>query len=112
MLAKRGFPVNVEEAYEDVQKIVSQDDALDTLMNVMQTMGMAITEIGEQNNRLNRHEESITQQSEQLDGQDGRIVELEKTLQELKRELDMTKKELAVTKEQANKSLWRRIFGK
>lgn len=112
LLAKRGFPVTVEEAIEDVQKIISQADARDTLLNVMQTMGLAVAEIGKQTDRLNRHEEVIIKQGERLDGQDGRIVELEKTLHELKRELDTTREELAITKEQADKSIWRRIFGK
>lgn len=112
LLAKRGFPITVEEAVEDVQKIVSQADARDTLLNVMQTMGLAVAEIGKQTDRMNLHEEVITKQSERLDGQDGRIVELEKTLLDLKRELDTTREELAITREQANKSLWRRLFGK
>jgi len=112
LLAKRGFPITVEEAVEDVQKIVSQADARDTLLNVMQSMGMTVAEIGKQTDRINLHEEVITKQSERLDGQNGRIIELEKTLKELKYELHTTREELAITKEQVNKSIWRRIFGK
>lgn len=112
LLAKRGFPITVEEAIEDVQKIVSQADARDTLLNVMNTIGMAVSEIGKQTDRMNRHEEVITKQIERLDGQDGRIEELEKQLQSLKNELHSTREELAITKEQANKSVWQRIFRK
>lgn len=112
LLAKRGFPITIEEAAEDIQKVIGRSDTRDTLLNVMQGMSMAVSEIGKQTERLNHHESQFVQQNERLNGQDGRIVELEKTLQELKRELDTTKEELAVTREQANKSFWRRILGR
>lgn len=112
ILARRGFPVTVEEASEDVQRIVSQGDARDTLINAMQGMSIAVAEIGKQTDRLNQHELQLSKQTERIEGQDERISVLEKTLIELQRELISTKEELAATKEQTQKSLWKRVFGK
>src|SRR5690606_32263287 len=112
LLGRRGFPITVEEASEDIQKIVSQADARDTLINVMQGMSIAVTEIGKQTDRLNQHELQLSRQTERIEGQDERINELERTLIELKRELLVTQEELAATKEQTKKSLWKRVFGK
>lgn len=125
MLAARGFPITVEEAVEDVQRVLNQADARDTLLTVMQTMGQAVVQIGEQTERINRLEESLNNHSgflaefgakqelndERMDGQDGRMTELERMVKELQEKLVATQAELAVTKEQANKSVWRRLFG-
>jgi hypothetical protein len=38
LLAKRGFPITVEEAVADVERVVAGADSRDTLLTVMQAM--------------------------------------------------------------------------
>lgn len=129
LLSKKGFPVTVEEAVEDVERVLSGADSRDTLLTVMQTMGQAVVEIGKQTERQNRIETRIEEYSERLDGQDGRIqnveekqgetvgrmTDLERTVEELARQLAATKAEAAAAKEraeraeaEASKPWWRR----
>jgi DNA-binding transcriptional MerR regulator len=75
MLAERGFPITVDEAIEDVQKIVSGENYRDTLLTVMHTMGQAVAELAEQNKAL-QHIQT------RLDEQDGRLVEGTKILKD------------------------------
>lgn len=127
LLTKKGFPVTVEEAVEDVERVLSGADPRDTLLTVMQTMGQAVVEIGKQTERQNRIETRIEEQSERLDGQDGRISEtvgqvdeLRRTVEEMQRQLAeaqaeaaAARSEAAEAKEQANKrrGLFGRLFG-
>lgn len=127
LLTKKGFPVTVEEAIEDVERVLSGADSRDTLLTVMQTMGQAVVEIGKQTEQINRITTRIEEQSERMDGQDGRISEtvgqvdeLRRTVEEMQRQLAeaqaeaaAARSEAAEAKEQANKrrSLFGRLFG-
>lgn len=122
LLSKRGFPVTVEEAVEDVERVLSGADSRDTLLTVMQTMGQAIVKLGDQDGSINRIETRIEEHSERLDEQDGRIsetvdqvAELHRMVEEMKCQLDATKAEAAAAQEraeraeaEANKPWWRR----
>ena len=129
LLTKKGFPVTVEEAVEDVERVLSGADPRDTLLTVMQTMGQAVVEIGKQTEQINRITTRIEEHSERMDGQDGRIqtveekqdeqvgrmTDLEQTVKELAEQLAATKAEAAAAKEraeraeaEANKPWWRR----
>ncbi|MFX3643247.1 MAG: MerR family transcriptional regulator [Candidatus Pristimantibacillus sp.] len=122
LLSRKGFPVTVEEAVEDVERVLSGADSRDTLLTVMQTMGQAVVEIGKQTDRLNRHEERISEHGERMDGQDGRIsktvdqvADLRQTVEEMKCQLAATQAEAAAAKEraeraeaEARKPWWRR----
>lgn len=83
---------------------------------VMQTMGQAVVEIGKQTERQNRIETQVYEHSERMDGQDGRMTDLERKLEEMQQQLAAAqaeaasaKQEAAVAKEQANKR--RGLFG-
>lgn len=108
-LSRDGFPITVEDAAEDVKRVLSGSGPRDTLLTVMQTMGQAIIEIGRQTERQDRIETRIEEYSEQVDGH---LAEMLQTIQEMQRQLDDTKAELAATKEQANKSIWKKMFGR
>lgn len=110
LLSKKGFPITVEEAIADVERILSQADSRDTLLTVMQTMSQTIVEVAKQAELQNRLEARFDEHIERLDGQDGRINEMLQTMQDLQRQLDETIIELAATKERANLSIWKRIF--
>jgi len=119
MLADKGFPITVEEAVEDVRRAMEGDTPRDTLLTVMQTMGQAMTELTDQSDRLDGHDKVLETLSEQQNGQNERIGNIEKRTDEiefLKQELEALKQELAVTKEELNEkssgSLWSRLFGK
>lgn len=77
LLAKKGFPLTVEEAVEDIERIISGSDPRDTLLTVMQTTGQVLVKIGDQDGRINRVETRVEEQSERIDGQDGRILNVE-----------------------------------
>jgi DNA-binding transcriptional MerR regulator len=123
LLAKKGFPITVEEAVEDVERVLSGADPRDTLLTVMQTMGQAVVEIGKQTERQNRMETRISEHSERMDGQDGRISEavdqvadlrqafeeMQRQLAEAQAEAAAARSEAAAAKEQANKR--RGLFG-
>jgi len=119
MLAEKGFPITVEEAVEDVRKAMEGDTPRDTLLAVMQTMGQAMTELTNQNERLDGHDKVLETLSEQQNGQDERLKNVEDRTGEieyLKKELEALKQELAVTKEELKEketpSFFQRLFGK
>lgn len=119
LLAKRGFPITVEEAVADVERVVAGADSRDTLLTVMQTMGQAVVEIGKQDGRINRVESRADEHHERLDGYDGRLAEtandvtdLRHAMEEMKIQLAEAKAAAAAAKELANKSFWKKLFGK
>jgi DNA-binding transcriptional MerR regulator len=114
MLADKGFPVTVEEAVEDVRKALEVDSPRDTLITIMQMTGQAISKIADQDERLEQQDETIKTLLNMQDGQDGRIIELEKRTDEidfLKQEIESLRKELAATKEE-KKGFFARLLGK
>lgn len=127
MLAEKGFPITVEEAVEDVKKALEGDSPRDTLLAVMQTMGQAVAQIAEQDERITVQEKVVKTVQEMQEGQDKRITVLERRtdeivhfkreLEELRKqlvstseELEQTKKELVASKEK--KGLFTRLFGR
>lgn len=114
MLSKRGFPITVEEAVEDVQRVLSHSDPRDTLLNVMQKMGQTVAEIGKQTERLNQHDEKLYSHEIRLDEQVDKVQQLENMVNELRRQLFVTNEELsaAIAREQEKKPLWKRLIGK
>lgn len=108
LLSDKGFPVTVEEAVEDVQKVSDDYHPRDHLLTIMQTMGQAVTKISEQ-------DESLKSIQERQDGQNERLDELEKRTQEvhqLKQELDELKQQFAATQEKKKNGWLSRLFGK
>ncbi|WP_167483876.1 hypothetical protein, partial [Paenibacillus xylanexedens] len=115
LLAKKGFPVTVEEAVEDVERVLSGADPRDRLLTVMQTMGQAVAEIGKQDGRINRVESVVGEHSDRMDGQDGRITdtadqveELRRTIEEMQLKLAEAQADAAAAKKEANKPWWMR----
>jgi len=115
LLAKKGFSITVEEAVEDIERIISGSDPRDTLLTVMQTMGQSVVMIGEQDGRINRIESTVQASTERMNGQDGRISETSEQVAELIRrvveaEERAARAEAAATeaKEQANKPWWKK----
>lgn len=112
-LAEEGFPITVNEAVEDVRKALEVDSPRDTLLAVMQSMGQSVAKIAEQDERILEHEKTLKTVQEEQDGQDKRMIELERRTDEielLKRELDAVKMELAAAKEK--KGFFARLFGR
>lgn len=117
LLVKKGFPITVEEAVEDIERVVSGADSRDTLLTVMQMMGQAVVKIGEQDGRINRIESTVQASTERMDGQDGRISVTSEQVAELMRrvieaEERAARAEVAAAeaKEQASKPWWKRII--
>lgn len=125
MLSEKGFPITVEEAVEDVRKALEGDTPRDTLLTVMQTMGQAVTQLAEQDERMDRQDEALKTLESKASVQDERLAELENKTSELdllkqqieslqkqfataSEELEQTKKELAVATEK--KGFWTKIF--
>lgn len=108
LLAKKGFPITVEEAVADVENALSQGNYRDTLLAVMETTGQAVAKIADQ-------DEEIKELRKKQDGTDERIEDVERRVEEiefLKREIEELKKELAATKEESKKGFFARLFGK
>lgn len=115
MLSEKGFPITVEEAVEDVRKIMNDGTYRDTLMTVMQTMGQAVTELADQNKAL----QAVQQEQ---NGMNGRITEVEQQIKKLdevevlRLQIEELRSEIAATKEEAaaakNKSFFSRLFNK
>ncbi|MFE4714798.1 MerR family transcriptional regulator, partial [Paenibacillus sp. NPDC056722] len=101
LLSKKGFPVTVEEAVEDVERVLSGADPRDTLLTVMQTMGQAVVEIGKQTEHINRITTRIEEHSERMDGQDGRISETVDQVEDLRRAVEEIQRQLAATQAEA-----------
>lgn len=119
MLAEKGFPITVEDAVEDVRQALEGDTPRDTLLTVMKTMGQAVSQISEQDGRLNGLDESLKTLEKQQDGQVERIDHLEKKTNEidyLKKEFEELKKELASTKDELerekSKGFFSKLFGR
>ncbi len=113
MLAEKGFPITVNEAVEDVKKALEVDSPRDTLLAVMQTMGKSVAKIAEQDERILEHEKTLKMVQEKHDGQEKRMIELERRTDEielLKRELEAIKMELTAAKEK--KGFFARLFGR
>lgn len=119
LLAKNDFPITVEDAVEDIESALNDGNNRDNLITVMQTMGQAVTEIANQKERLNEHDESLESLSQQQDGQNERIKNMEtrtgetdETISYLKQEIESLKQELAATKEKEKKGFFARLFNK
>lgn len=115
VLAEKGFPITVEEAVADVEKIVNRADYRNNLLTVMETVGQALVKITEQDATIQRHDGAITEIKTAVDQRfsdaDGRITELERTLSDVTKQLAEAQAELAAAREDRNKSIWRKIFG-
>jgi DNA-binding transcriptional MerR regulator len=106
LLANRGFPVTVEEAIDDMQKLISEVDPRDRLLTIMQTLGQAISGIAEQNKEIETLKIRQDGQDGRIDKQDERIHELERLLIESRNEIIEMKKAL----EKANRPFWKKLF--
>lgn len=105
LLAKKGFPVTVEEAAEDANRILVDSDHRDGLFFLMQNVGQAMTEIG-------KHEERLKLQSDLLNGQGEKVTEtayqvlaLQKTVLDLESRLEEAQKQI-IAIQQKNKRWW------
>jgi len=118
MLAEKGFPITVEEAVDDVRKAMEGDTPRDTLLAVMQTMGQAMTELTDQNERLDGHDKTLETLVLQQNGQDERLKNVEDRTEEiefLKQELKTLKQELAITRDELEtkrKGFFQKLFGR
>ncbi len=110
LLAKKGFPITVEDAIEDVKKALEVDSSpRDTLLTVMQTMGQAVSKIAEQDERLSKQDERLTYIEKRTD----EIEYLKSEFEKLKKELAATKEELATAQEQEKKKgFFSRLFSR
>jgi len=106
MLAERGFPICVDEAVEDMKRVLQQQkeqqprDAVFTLAQTTAQLSVKMAEIDEAIETIGRKQDET----------DGRIAELERQLDAVRRELEQTKAELAAAMDR--KPWWKRIFGR
>ena len=126
MLSEKGFPITVEDAIEDVKKALEVESPRDTLLAVMQTMGEAVADIADQQERLDGHDKLLESLGEKQNGQDESLKTLERRQGEiekrtdevdyLKQEIEALRKELAATKEEVkeidSRSFFKRLFGR
>lgn len=113
MLSERGFPIAVQEAVEDVKKILEGDIPRDTLLTVMQTTAQMITKIAEQDKTLKDHNESLKTLQDKQDVQEERLSDLERQANDvnyLKQEFKELKQEVEIAKEK--KGFFAKLFGK
>lgn len=101
-LQSKGFPLTVEDATEDIAKMLTKVDARRSLVSVMEQVGSALE-------RLVDQDEAIEFLEKRQDGQDGRMTEMERQIQELRTKLEQTQAELAAAKDRKHWwSLWGR----
>lgn len=101
-LQTKGFPLTIQDATDDVAKLLTKVDARRSLVSVMEQVGNALERIADQ-------DEAIEFLEKRQDGQDGRMTEVERQLQELRQELANARAELAATKDRKHWwSLWGR----
>ena len=105
LLADKGFPITVEEAVQDVKKVI-EESSRDSLLMIMQTMGQAINKIAEQDEKISETKKVIEYQQERIELLERRIKEMD----EIRTELERVRKEIAVAKEK--KGFFSRLFGK
>lgn len=118
LLAKKGFPITVEEALEDVQNALNtSENYRDTLLTIMQTTGQAVIKIAdqeqsivalqekenEQDGTLKTLQQQQVYQNEQLEFIGKRTGETDEIINHLKQEIKALKEEIAITKESKEK---------
>lgn len=105
LLADKGFPITVEEAVQDVKKVI-EESSRDSLLMIMQTMGQAINKIAEQDEKISETKKVIEYQQERIELLEKRIKEMD----EIRTELERVRKEIVAAKEK--KGFLSRLFGK
>ena len=105
LLADKGFPITVEEAVQNVKKVI-EESPRDSLLTIMQTIGQAVSKIAEQDERINEAKKVIEYQQERIELLERRIEEMD----EIRTELERVRQEIASTKEK--KGFFLRLFGK
>ncbi|GAA3332265.1 hypothetical protein GCM10020331_091760 [Ectobacillus funiculus] len=94
LLADKGFPITIEEAAQDVKKVI-EESSRDSLLTIMQTMGQAVSKIAEQDEQIRETKKVIEYQQERIELLERRIKEMD----EIRTELERVRKEIAVAKE-------------
>jgi len=103
ILAERGFPVTVDEAVEDMKRVLQmqrEQQPRDAVFAVAQTAAQLSAKMSE-------IDEAVQELGRKQDETDGRIAELERQLEAVRRELEQTKAELAAERA---KPWWRKLF--
>lgn len=114
-LANNGFPVTIEEAKEDANKLIYQygNQENNEFLTVMQTMGQAV-------HKLSNQDESIKGLQNKGLEHEGRMDEIEEwtektdeTVNDLKQEIELLRKELVASQqEKKRQGFWSRLFNK
>ncbi|GAB3056417.1 MerR family transcriptional regulator [Virgibacillus ainsalahensis] len=95
MLANRSFPITVDSSIEDVKTTLEQGNYKENILSVMQTIGMTVSNVANQEKWLKTIQEQQYEQNK-------RIKHTEKQTEEinhLKREIQTLKQELTNIKE-------------
>ncbi|EEO3834819.1 hypothetical protein COE65_28975 [Bacillus sp. AFS051223] len=106
ILNDKGYPINVEEVKEEKVNLVFQDIQSE-FPEYMELFGLALSQISNQDGRLKRYEQEVSEMKMLQDGQQERIEKQEEMINKLKDELEQIKKEIAVSKDKQQKKWWK-----
>lgn len=105
LLADKGFPITVEEAVQDVKKVI-EGSPRDSLLTIMQTIGQAVNKVAEQDEQISATKKIIEYQQERIEVLERRMEEMD----EIRTGLERVRQEIASAKEK--KSFFGRFFRK
>src|SRR5699024_2442617 len=94
MLAKKSFPIRVENTIENIQNRVDQMEYRDNVLTVMQTIGKTVSNVATQNETIQAIQEQQTKQKKRI-----KIIEEQaKEIEQLKQEIEALKQQLGMEK--------------
>lgn len=94
MLAKKSFPIRVENTVENVQNRVDQGEYRDNILTVMQTIGKTVSNVATQKETIQAIQEQQTKQKKRI-----KIIEEQaKEIEQLKQEIEALKQQLSTEK--------------
>lgn len=125
-LLKRGFVMTVEDGFKEmVQPAFSQADTRDPMVKVIMEISRQDERLGMLEQRTDEWDGRLTEHAEMLDGQDGRIKELEQKLLEMEERMKDAQREAsrqitealqeaaaakAAIEAERRRSVWSRLF--
>lgn len=93
-LAKKSFPIRVENTMEDVHKTVEQGEYRDNILTVMQTIGKTVSNVATQNETIQTIQEQQTKQKKRIkiiEEQAAEIAQLKQEIEALKQQFSTAK---------------------
>lgn len=116
-LASNDFPVTVDEAKEDVNKVIGQnmEQNNNNFMSVFQTMGHAVQKLSDQDESIKSLQSRDYEHEGRIENVEKRTEKTNETIVSLKQEIQDLKEELAAAQEKTKnekKGFFSRLFGR